>query len=251
MPDLDAFQTRLGYRFQQTDLLRLALTHSSVTHEAGRPAPNNQRLEFLGDAVLHLILTRELYDRFPNLDEGALSKSRAHLVNNRSLTAQARRIDLGAMIILSRAAESNRVRERPSILANAYESLLGAMFLDGGYEAARTFILHQFSGEFGQVKAAPQLLNPKGELQELLQATEARPHYKILNETGPVHDRTFECAVFNGAVEIGRGNGKSKQAAESAAAEAALLTLRARQATTGAGEVSPVPEPTATGPAPV
>ena len=252
MPDLDAFQTRLGYRFQQTDLLRLALTHSSVTHEAGRPAPNNQRLEFLGDAVLQLVLTRELYDRFPNLDEGALTKSRAQLVNRRSLTAQARRIELGGSIIMSRAEESNLGRERPSILANAYESVVGALFLDGGYEAARDFILQQFSGEFGQVKDAPQLLNPKGELQELLQATEARPpHYKILRSSGPDHDRAFECAVFNGAVEIGRGNGKSKKAAESAAAEAALLTLRARQATTGAGAVSPVPEPTATGPAPV
>ena len=249
MSDLDAVQARLGYRFQQPDLLRLALTHSSVTHEAGRPAPNNQRLEFLGDAVLQLVLTRELYDRFPDLDEGALTKSRAQLVNRRALAEQARRMDLGSGIILSRAEAANQGRGRASILANTYESVIGALFLDGGYEAARTFVLAQFSDEFGHVKSAPQLLNPKGELQELLQATETNPpQYKILAASGPAHDRAFECAVFNGAEEIGRGQGSSKKAAESAAAETALATLRAHKeaAEAAATAATPSTEPPAT-----
>ena len=230
MSDLDAIQARLGYSFQQPDLLRLALTHSSVTHAAGAPAPNNQRLEYLGDAVLQLVLTAELYERYPGLAEGALTKSRAQLVNRRALAEQARRIALGSGIILSRAEDANNGRERPSILANTYEALIGALFLDGGYPAVREFVLRHFSGDLGHVKQAPQLLNPKGELQELLQATEARPpQYKILSSSGPAHDRAFECAVFNGPEELARGHGKSKQAAESAAAEAALATLRARQ----------------------
>ena len=249
MSDLDAFQARLGYCFQQPELLRLALTHSSVTHEAGRPAPNNQRLEYLGDAVLQLVLTRELYDRFPDLDEGALTKSRAHLVNRRALAEQARRMDLGSGIILSRAEAANQGRERPSILANAYESVIGALFLDGGYDAARVFVLGQFSAEFSELKPAPQLLNPKGELQELLQATETHPpQYKIVAASGPSHDRTFECAVCNGGEEIGRGHGKSMQAAECAAAAAALAMLRAREtAVSGAAPTAPVPETAANG----
>lgn len=242
MSDLDAFQTRLGYQFQQPELLRLALTHSSISHAAGRPAPNNQRLEFLGDAVLQLVLTRELYDRFPDLDEGALTKSRAQLVNRRALAEQARRMGLGSGIILSRAEEANRGRERPSILANTYESVIGALFLDGGYEAARVFVLGQFSGEFSHLKPAPQLLNPKGELQELLQATETNPpQYKMLAASGPAHDRAFECAVFNGGEEIGRGRGTSKKTAESAAAEAALIVLRARQAAAAATAATATP----------
>lgn len=249
MSDLDAFQARLGYRFQQPELLRLALTHSSISHAAGRPSPNNQRLEFLGDAVLQLVLTRELYDRFPDLDEGALTKSRAQLVNRRALAEQARRMGLGSGIILSRAEEANRGRERPSILANTYESVIGALFLDGGYEAARVFVLGQFSDEFSHLKPAPHLLNPKGELQELLQATETNPpQYKILAASGPAHDRAFECAVFNGGEEIGRGRGTSKKAAESAAAESALTLLRARQAAAAAAAAgaAAAPEPPAT-----
>ncbi len=251
MSDLDAIQARLGYQFQQPDLLRLALTHSSVTHAAGAPSPNNQRLEYLGDAVLQLVLTAELYERYPGLDEGALTKSRAQLVNRRALAEQARRIALGSGIILSRAEDANLGRERPSILANAYEAVVGALFLDGGYPAVREFVLRHFSGDLGHVKQAPQLLNPKGELQELLQATESRPpQYKILSSSGPAHDRAFECAVFNGPAELARGHGKSKKTAESAAAETALATLRARQAAVAlpaSPATNPAAEPDAAG----
>jgi ribonuclease-3 len=227
VPDLDAFQNRIGYRFRRPELLELALTHSSVVLAAGRPAPNNQRLEFLGDAVIQLALTRHLYDRFADHDEGSLTKSRAHLVNRRTLAEQAAQIGLGSVILLSRAEEANAGRERPSILSNAYESVIGAIFLDGGYDVARDFVLAQFASILDAVPVAPQVHNPKGDLQEYLQIRSPHPPtYRILSASGPDHDRAYECAVFHNQTELGRGTGKSKQKAETAAAANALLTIR-------------------------
>src|SRR5580765_972322 len=146
MFDLAALQTRLGCTFRDESLLRLALTHPSVAHEQSAQLQHNQRLEFLGDAVLQLVLTRELYEKFPSFDEGPLTKARAKLVNRRTLTEHGRRLGLGPFLILSRGEEMHGGRERPSALADAYEALLGAIFLDGGFEIARTFILREFGG---------------------------------------------------------------------------------------------------------
>jgi len=226
VPKLDALQKRLGYKFQDEKLLKLALTHPSVAHEAAGVIPHNQRLEFLGDSVLGLVLTNELFVRFPNVSEGPLTKARAQMVNRRTLAAQARQINLGEHLILSRGEETTGGRERPSNLADAYEALLGAIFLDGGYEAARELILRWFRDAFGELKAIPNLDNPKGELQEMLQAESPEPpDYDLTSVSGPDHDRMFECAVYHGGVELGRGTGKSKKAAESEAALAALKAL--------------------------
>ena len=217
----------MGYQFREEALLRLALTHPSIAHESCGPVQHNQRLEFLGDAVLSLVLTRELYDRFPTLGEGPLTKARAQLVNRRTLAEEARRLALGAHLVLSHGEEATGGRERPSALADAYEALLGAIFLDGGFEAARTFILRRFLDGFGELTELPYLENPKGDLQEMLQADSAEaPQYELTAVSGPDHDRVFECAVSHGGVELGRGSGKSKKAAESAAALAALTVLR-------------------------
>jgi ribonuclease-3 len=189
--------------------------------------PHNQRLEFLGDAVLSLVLTRELYDRFPGLGEGPLTKARAQLVNRRALAAQARELGLGRHLILSRGEETSGGRERPSALADAFEALLGAIQIDGGHEAARAFVLRCFGGALRELTAAPSLENPKGELQEILQARSSHaPHYEVTASSGPDHDRRFECAVFHDGVELGRGAGKSKKEAESQAALAALARVR-------------------------
>lgn len=221
----------MGYPFKEESLLRLALTHPSVAHESSGPIQHNQRLEFLGDAVLSLVLTRELYDRFPTLGEGPLTKARAQLVNRRTLAEEARRLALGAHLVLSHGEETTGGRERPSALADAYEALLGAIFLDGGFEAARTFILRRFLDGFGELTELPSLENPKGDLQEILQADSAEaPQYELTAVSGPDHDRVFECAVSHGSVELGRGSGKSKKTAESAAALAALTVLREQQA---------------------
>src|ERR1700758_1654283 len=125
-------QNQLGYSFNDPSLLQLALTHPSVAHEKGAPLQHNQRLEFLGDAVLQLILTRELYERFPAYGEGPLTKARAKLVNRRSLAEKGQALGLGAFMILSRGEDAHGGRERPSALADTFEAILGAMFLDGG-----------------------------------------------------------------------------------------------------------------------
>ena len=224
-----SFQTELGYQFRDPQLLRLALTHPSVVHEPGiAGGQHNQRLEFLGDAVLQLALTRALYDKFPTLEEGPLTKARARMVNRRSLAEKGRRLHLGQHLILSRGEEQNGGRERASALADAFEAVVGAVFLDGGFEVAGEFIRHRFREFLSEIDLAPGLDNPKGELQELLQAESPEaPEYHLHSASGPDHDREFECTVHFRGAEIGRGKGKSKKAAESQAAIAALFGLRA------------------------
>jgi ribonuclease-3 len=230
--EFEELQRQLTYSFVDPGLLRLALTHPSVAHEQSAPIQTNQRLEFLGDAVLQLVLTRELYEKFPSFGEGPLTKARAQLVNRRSLAEQARQLGLGQYLILSRGEEISGGRERLSALADTFEALLGAIFLDGGFDAARVFILQQFGASFGELSAIPTLENPKGELQEFLQATSTEaPRYHVVSASGPDHDRVFECTVHHGGTELARGQGKSKKAAESEAALAALARLREQKAT--------------------
>jgi ribonuclease-3 len=228
MTDFAELQARLGHVFRDETWLRLALTHPSVAHEAGNAMTHNQRLEFLGDAVLGLVLTRELFEKFPAADEGALTKSRAKLVNAGSLAAHARELGLGVHLILSRGEENTGGRARASALADAFEALLGAIFLDGGYAAAREFVLREFTADFSTLAEAADIENPKGELQELLQSRSPHaPEYEFISASGPDHNRIFECAVRHNGAELARGSGKSKKAAESAAALAALEKLRA------------------------
>jgi ribonuclease-3 len=227
VPELSELESRLAYTFHDESLLRLALTHPSIAHEGGAPTAHNQRLEFLGDAVLQLILTHELYEKFTAFDEGPLTKARAKLVNRRTLAEHARELGVGAHLILSRGEDNSGGRERASALADAFEALLGAIFLDGGFGAAREFILREFSAAFGKLSVPPTIENPKGELQELLQSRSPEsPEYHLVSATGPDHDRVFECIVQHSGVELARGQGKSKKAAESEAALAALKKLR-------------------------
>jgi ribonuclease-3 len=236
-PGYDDLQARLNYVFRDPALLQLALTHPSVAHEQGAPVQTNQRLEFLGDAVLQLVLTRELYEKFPTFGEGPLTKARAKLVNRRTLAERARHLGLGEHLIVSRGEEMHGGRERPSALADTYEALLGALLIDGGFEAAREFILRQFQAAFGGLEVIPILENPKGELQELLQSVSLEaPQYHVASASGPDHDRLFECTVHHIGVELARGRGKSKKAAESEAALAALAALRKQKS--GEGRVT-------------
>lgn len=228
MSEFATLEARLGYAFRDDSLLRLALTHPSVAHELGTPVQHNQRLEFLGDAVLQLVLTRALYERFPEFGEGPLTKARAKLVNRRSLAEHGAALGLGALLILSRGEDLHGGRERPSALADTFEAVVGALFLDGGYDAAREFILRDFGERLATLQVSPTLENPKGELQEFLQATSLEaPQYSVVSASGPDHARTFECTVHHGGVELARGTGHSKKAAESEAALNALTRLRA------------------------
>lgn len=227
MPASAELESALGYRFRDQDLFTLALTHPSLTHEAGGGQNHNQRLEFLGDAVIQLVVTGELYRRFPKLGEGGLTQARAQLVNRTSLAGQARRLDLGKHVILSRGEETSGGRSRSSTLADAFEAVIGAVYLDGGFEASRDLILRLFQESGTEMEEPPNLDNPKGELQEFLQSSSPEaPRYEMLNAEGPDHDRTFECAVYHGGVELARGAGRSKKAAESHAALVALKKLR-------------------------
>ncbi len=226
MSDLVAFQERLGHCFRDESLLRLALTHPSIAHEQNLALPHNQRLEFLGDAVLGMILSRELFEKFPEADEGSLTKSRAKLVNATTLAAHGREIGVGAQLHLSKGEENAGGRERASALADGFEAVLGAIFLDGGFEVVREFVLREFKDDFGLLDGPMGIENPKGELQELLQARSPNaPQYQTISAEGPDHDRDFECAVLHDGVELARGRGKSKKAAEINAAVAALKIL--------------------------
>ena len=224
-PPLRDLEQALGYPFDGRDLLELALTHPSISQEI-RDKTNNQRLEFLGDAALQLTITRELFLRFPEVDEGPLSQARARMVNEEALAARAREIDLGAFLRMSAGESASGGRERPSALADAYEAVLGAVFLDGGFESVDRVILRAFEGDFAEVSAPRGIRNSKGELQERIQARgHPAPTYEIVTAHGPDHDREFTCRALHKGVEIGRGTGKSKKQAEGAAASEALRYL--------------------------
>jgi ribonuclease-3 len=159
-----------------------------------------------------------------------MTKTRAQLVNRKSLAEQGARLELGQFLLMSRGEEASGGRSRPSGIADAFEALLGAVYLDSSYEVVRIFIVKTFEESLVQMKISPNLGNPKGELQEFLQAdTSEAPQYKELSTSGPDHDRSFECAVIHQGVELARGTGKNKKDAEAMAATLALEKLKARK----------------------
>jgi len=222
---LDEFQQRLGHVFADPALLRLALTHASFGHEKRQRVPDNQRLEFLGDAVLQLAVTAELFRRFPELPEGRMTVVRARLVNQAHLQAVAQSLNLGEHLILGRGEENSRGRERASILADAVEAVLGAVFSEAGWDAVRPIILRLMEPSLAAIakEGAAAGTNPKGQLQEKLQSDgDNPPVYKCIAESGPPHARLYEVVVEWQGRELGRGQGASKKEAETRAAEAAL-----------------------------
>lgn len=225
---LDDFQQRLGHTFADPQLLRLALTHASFGHEKRQRTPDNQRLEFLGDAVLQLTVTAELYRRFPELSEGRLTVLRARLVNRHHLQALAQELGLGDHLILGRGEENSQGRQRGSILADAMEAMIGAVFAEVGWDAARAIILRLLDPSLTTMTEESDAVvnNPKGNLQEKLQAEgDQPPIYRCLSETGPPHARVYEVTVEWQGRELGRGQGASKKEAETRAAQAALDAL--------------------------
>jgi ribonuclease-3 len=225
---LEDLQKRLGHTFADQDLLRLALTHASFGHEKRQRVPDNQRLEFLGDAVLQLAVTTELFRRFPEMPEGRLTVLRARLVNRQHLQSLAQELNLGDHLILGRGEVNSQGRERPSILADAMEALLGALYAEVGWEPARLIILRLLEPSLAAIvdEGGAHAANPKGSLQEKLQAEgEAPPAYRCISESGPAHARAYEVVVEWQGRELGRGQGASKKEAETRAAEAALASL--------------------------
>lgn len=216
-------QDKLGYAFRDKDLLVQSLTHPSIAAEVREVTCDNQRLEFLGDAVLQLILTEHLYRILPEKAEGALTKLRASLVSRRALARCARRLEMGEHLLLGKGEEANGGRKRESNLADAFEALLGAIYLDGGIEAAKAVTMRVMAEDLERVMEGEDTSNPKGELQEVLQAIEREsPMYRIVAEEGPDHLKQFKAEVIWGGLLLGEGRGSSKKNAETAAAREAL-----------------------------
>lgn len=220
---MNPLEKRIGYKFRNPLLLAEALTHPSVAHETGRKHFDNQRLEFLGDAVLQLVITEQLYKHFEDKPEGDLTKLRSRLVSRDTLKGYATEIDLGKYLMMGRGEDASGGRNRTSTLADAFEALIGAIYLDSDLTSARKFILAQAKTELADIVAEPVDINPKGDLQELLQAiSPTSPVYETVSESGPEHDKLFIVRAMWEGKELGRGTGKSKKQAETAAAEAAL-----------------------------
>lgn len=220
---MNPLEARIGYKFRNSLLLAEALTHPSLSLERRDYPFDNQRLEFLGDAVIQLVITEHLYRLFPESKEGHLTKLRTRLVSRQALKLHAQALDLGSYLMMGRGEEANGGRQRDSTLADAFESLVGAIYLDGGFEAARRFLLVEVEEVFARLLAAPEECNPKGRLQEMLQSlSPIAPSYELLEESGPEHAKIFVSRVVWQGRELGRGRGANKKEAEVAAANLAL-----------------------------
>jgi ribonuclease-3 len=217
---LAGLEARVGVQLRDRTLLQLALTHRSAVPTA--EGPSNERLEFLGDAVLGLVLAEHLYRRFPQLPEGALTKLKAMAVSEVSLVRTARQLDLGRHLVLARSEEMGGGRDRPSLLADALEAVIGAVFVDQGPEAARRFVLSVMADTLTALEEGA-CDDYKTALQELVQERRKYPpDYRVIEESGPDHDKTFVVEVRVGPAVVGVGVGKSKKEAEQAAAREAL-----------------------------
>jgi ribonuclease III len=220
----------LGVEFGNIDLLVLAFTHRSYVNEHKKTAPeHNERLEFLGDAVLELVVTEYLYGNFSD-PEGILTNWRSALVRTESIGAAAARNGFEPLLRLSRGEKRGTERARGQILANSYEAVVGALYLDKGYDAAKIFITKTILSTFKEILATGSWMDPKSHLQEMAQSREGHtPQYKVLHEEGPDHDKTFTVGVFVNGELRGQGVGPSKQMGQQKAAEAALAYYNENQ----------------------
>lgn len=224
---MNPLEKRIQYKFRNSLLLAEALTHPSLGHETQRHHFDNQRLEFLGDTVLQLVFTEHLFARFPTFSEGQLTKMRSRLVSREGLKVHAVAIGLGEYLMMGKGEESSGGRLRASALADAFEALVGAMYLDSDLDTVRQFILREAEPDIQNLLDEPVHVNPKGRLQEILQALSPNsPIYEIVHQSGPEHLKHFESIVTWSGVELGRGSGKSKKEAEVAAAIDALNSKR-------------------------
>jgi len=221
---MNPLEQRLKYKFRNPLLLAEALTHPSLGHETQRHHFDNQRLEFLGDAVLQLIFTEWLFDHFPKFSEGQLTKMRSGLVSREGLKMHAERLELGRHLMMGRGEETSGGRERSSALADAYEALIGAIYLDSDYVTVRRIVLTEAREDLETLEVDPPDQNPKGQLQEVLQAiSPISPVYPILSDEGPEHQKDFVAKVTWNGIDLGEGKGRSKKDAETAAARDALI----------------------------
>lgn len=219
-----ALQEKIEITFRDPELLKLAFVHRSYVNEAKNETPrHNERLEFLGDAVLELVVTEHLYKEFPSEPEGVLTNWRSAIVRGEILSQVSRELGLGELLFLSRGEQTSGGRERGLILANTFEALIGAIYLDRGYEVAAGFINRYLIPLLPNIIEQKLYIDAKSRLQELSQEKAGKtPSYKVLAEDGPDHSKEFRVGVFVGADKLAEGRGASKQRAEQAAAAEAL-----------------------------
>lgn len=217
-------ERRIGHRFERKSLLREALTHSSAAGSGRRTQPNNERLEFLGDRVLGLVVAGLLIERFPAEGEGALSRRHAGLVRRETLAQVGAELELARWLVLARSEEEGGGRSNPAILADTVEAVIGALYLDGGLVAAERFVRRHWERRSAAMQAPPR--DPKTALQEWAQGRGlGLPVYRVVRESGPPHAPTFEIAVTLADFPPARASGSSKRVAEQAAAERLLERL--------------------------
>lgn len=229
--DADALAARLGHRFARPELLELALTHSSWANERGAGSAHNERLEFLGDAVLELCVSTELFQRFPGAREGELTRLRAHLVSTVGLAQRARELGLDAHIRLGRGEEQQGGRDRDAILSDALEAVLAAVYEDGGFAAARDAVARIFAGHWPEAAGAPQARDNKSRLQEATQHlfSGKMPVYAQVAASGPEHAKHFQVRLTLPDGRYFPGQGTSLRKAEQDAARCALEALAAQK----------------------
>ncbi len=227
MGQLEELEAKLGVPCRQRGLLELALVHSSYLNEFPGIVPeSNERLEFLGDALLGLVIAHELYQRYPGRSEGELTSLRSALVQDDALARVAKSLHLGPHLVMGRGEEARGGRERPSNLAGAFEALVGALFLDQGYDVARAFIVRALEREIAETSQRRVLKDPKSALQEALHSRKLPlPSYRIVEISGKDHARTFTAEVVVSGQVMGRGTGRRKIDAEQEAAREALKAL--------------------------
>ncbi|HEX2860078.1 MAG TPA: ribonuclease III, partial [Lacunisphaera sp.] len=225
--DLSALEARLGYQFRNRALLIEALTHGSYLQDNPASGPHNQRLEFLGDSVLQFVLTNALYAQFPTEREGALSRRRAILSKGVFLTRMARHLGLDASLRLNKSEDEAGGRHRASILEDAFEALVGALYLDSDLPTTQRLLLEWYGPLSDRLAETEDNDNPKGRLQELVQPEHGNTAliYEVSGTSGPRHARIYEVTVFLRDLKLGAGRGSSKKNAEEAAARAALAAL--------------------------
>lgn len=220
---LRELEKKIGVPFQDINTLKKALLHRSYVIENNFEKESNERLEFLGDAVLELVVSKFLFNEFPEMDEGQMTNLRAMLVNTKRLAAIAKEMEIPEYILLSKGELKTSGKEKESILADALEAIIGAIYYDKGYEAAEKFIKQKLLIKINEVIAEQKNANPKGQFQEIAQEkTGITPTYKVLKEWGPDHDKNFVVGLYLDQELIAKGSGKSKQEAESVAASKAL-----------------------------
>lgn len=227
MNSLREFQEIIGYKFTNEEYLKTALTHSSYTHEnKGKKIKHNERLEFLGDSVLSIIVSKYIFENYTELPEGKLTKMRAAVVCEKALFECALNIDLGKYLILGRGEEHTGGRTRPSILSDAYEAVIAAIFLDSNLDVVREWVLGQLHEAIEAAYKGKIFKDYKTEFQEAVQVNgDVKIEYKVTSSTGPDHNKSFVVSVFLDGVLMGEGEGTSKKKAEQSAAKNALSKM--------------------------